>query len=76
MLLGGGGERQDRNGEDEEDRHDDRGREEAVVVHCSACIEEHFVEQLSPTLHKGSVGGKATDSAPRFRFSLLIIVSC
>lgn len=51
-LLGSGQERQDHNDDDEEDNK--RAEEEAAVVHCSACIEEHFIERLSPTLHRGN----------------------
>lgn len=62
VLLGSGQERQDRTGEDEEDNKEEE--EEAAVLHCSACIEEHFIEGLSPTLHKGNTCGKAADSSP------------
>ncbi|XP_003967745.2 patatin-like phospholipase domain-containing protein 2 [Takifugu rubripes] len=51
VLLGSGQERPDHNDE-EDNKHDE---EEAAVVHCSACIEEHFIERLSPTLHKALV---------------------
>lgn len=64
MLLGSGQERQDHNADDEGDtKHNE---EEAAMVHCSACREEHFIEGLSPTLHKGNLCGKATDSSPCF----------
>lgn len=55
QLLGDGGESQDHNVDEEDDKHDE---EEAVMVHCSSCIEEHLVEHLSPTLHKGIYGTK------------------
>lgn len=63
-VLGSGQERQDHNGEDEGDNKDEE--EEAAMVHCSACIEEHLSERLSPTLHKGNGCGQATDPPPCF----------
>lgn len=68
MLLGSGQERQDDHDDDEAyNKHDE---EEAAMKRsaplCSACIEEHFIEGLSPTLHKGNLCGKATDSSPCF----------
>lgn len=64
VLLGSGQERQDHNDDDEEDNKPEE--EEAAMVHCSACVEEHLTERLSPTLHKGNGCGKATGSAPCF----------
>lgn len=59
LLLGDAEEgRGYKGGDEEDDKHD---AQEAVMVHCSACIEEHFVEHLSPTLHKGSLCDEARD---------------
>lgn len=62
VLLGSGQERQDHNDDDEEDNKQEE--EEAAMLHCSACMEEHFIERLSPTLHKGNLCGEAADSSP------------
>lgn len=43
--------------------------EEAVKVHCSGCIEEHFIEHLSPTLRKGNEWDK--DSFPFSPFATI-----
>lgn len=61
-LLANRDENEDCN---EDDNQDDENNEEekqslvkkgAVMVHCSSSIEEHIIEHLPPTLHKGTRG--------------------
>lgn len=50
-LLANGGESEDYNDAEEDNKSDEEG---AVMIHCSSSIEEHFIEHLPPTLHKGN----------------------
>ena len=60
-LLANGEEIEDYNDDvEEEDNKSDEEEEKpnveegAVVVHCSSLTEQHFIEHLPPTLHKGN----------------------
>lgn len=50
-----------------------KAEEEAVRVHCSACIEEHFIEHLSPTLRKGNEWDK--DLNPSFPLAPFVTIN-
>lgn len=61
-LLANGEENEDYNEEEEEENNKSEEEEEkphveegAVIVDCSSLIEEHIIEHLPPTLHKGNI---------------------
>lgn len=55
LLLGNREGSRDHSVDEEDNTHDE---ERAAMAHCSSCMEEHLVERLSPTLHKGTYGTK------------------
>lgn len=62
-LLNNGEENEDYNDDDDDDEEDDdksgdekpHVEEGAVMVHSSCSIEEHIIDHLPPTLHKGNI---------------------
>lgn len=69
-LFANGEENEDYN-DDEEDNKSDQEQEKAHVeegtamVHCSSSTEDHFMEHLPLTLHKGNITEQMRGSARR-----------
>lgn len=66
-LLASGAESQDYNGCEEDSRGDEdeakpHVEEGAVIVHGLSSIEEHFMEHLPPTLHRGNLPSKCNET--------------
>ncbi len=58
-LLANADENEDYNDEEEDNKSDEEEEkphmeEGAVTVRCSSSIDEHIIEHLPPTLHKGN----------------------
>ena len=66
-LLASGEEGQDYNGCEEDNRDDEdeakpHVEEVAVIVRGCSSIEEHFIEHLPPTLHRGNLSSKCNET--------------